>query len=86
MTETYDALRDHLLRQPDDVVSMSFSEIDQIARLPPSAYKYSAWWANEDAEETRHVQCRAWQAAGYDAKPDIFARKVTFRRKPSPRP
>ncbi len=43
--------------------------------LPPSAYKFEAWWSNDDAT---HIQSRSWADAGYDANPDLYARKVRF--------
>jgi hypothetical protein len=78
---TYDPLRDHLSQQSGAVLTFSFDELDAIVPLPISARRHEAWWANEDVRTTAHVQCKAWQAAGYDAEVNLGARTVTFRRK-----
>ena len=64
-------------------IVLSFGEIEDIIdeKLPPSAYRRDEWWGNEDSSKTRHVQARAWQVAGYDAKPDREARRVRFLRR-----
>ncbi len=51
-------------------VELSFPDIERIigAMLPNSAAR-PQWWANELSQESRHVQRRAWQEAGYDAFP-----------------
>ena len=77
----YDPLRDFLRRQSAPVVVLTLAEIDGIVSLPVSARTYEWWWANEDVEATTHVQCKAWQAAGYEAQPDLRAGRIIFRRK-----
>jgi hypothetical protein len=66
----YDPLFDFLRATPPGVPSctLSFAQIEVIIRdhLPSSAWKYSAWWANERAPDTRHVQAVAWLAAGWE--------------------
>ena len=46
-------------------VTLSFEQIEGIisSKLPPSAYGYQAWWANE--KEGNHVNARAWAHAGW---------------------
>jgi hypothetical protein len=46
---------------------MTFGEIEQVLGfgLPNTARKDSAWWANERSVPSRHVQCKAWQDAGF---------------------
>lgn len=59
---------------------MSFDDVAKAARtkLPQSAFRYPAWWANDPAH---HVQARAWAEAGYVAKNvDVEARTVEFVR------
>ena len=34
------------------------------SKLPPSAFNYKEWWANEK-EKTTKVQCHAWRRAGW---------------------
>ncbi len=80
----YDPLREHLERQNSDVVTMTFAELEAVVRLPAAAKRHPFWWSNEDVKTTLHVQCRAWQAAGYKAEPNLRGKRVTFRRKPEP--
>jgi hypothetical protein len=81
----YDALRDKLQRSKLTSLRMSFAEVEEaIGRpLPRSAYNRKEWWSNEDSASTRHIQCRSWQSAGYDAEVSITAQSVTFERKNS---
>jgi hypothetical protein len=59
----YDPLKAYLDGRSDPVVLLSFEQIEEIlaAPLPPSAYRYPAWWANEQAGS--HVHARAWLGA-----------------------
>ncbi|WP_312795563.1 hypothetical protein [Tianweitania sp.] len=69
------------MRQSADRVVMTFDELaDLVASMPSSARIYAAWWNNEDVDTTNHVQCKAWQAAGYLADADLKHGVVTFRR------
>lgn len=49
-------------------MSLTFAEIEKIldSSLPASACKYREWWANENSENTTHVQCKAWSEANYE--------------------
>jgi hypothetical protein len=47
---------------------------------PQSASDYRAWWSNERGG-TRHVQSRAWRAAGYVANPDLANELAQFARR-----
>lgn len=78
----YDPLRDYLARQQSRELILSFQEIERIigGPLPPSAYTHPWWWRNEDLKTTKHVQCRSWQVAGYDAAAHFEERAATFRR------
>ena len=67
---------------------MTFQAIERIvgAKLPPSAYKYRAWWSNNP---TNSVITHAWLDAGYKtANVDMPGRKLVFRKflpdEPSP--
>lgn len=74
----YDPLRDHLRGCGGSVV-MTFDEVsDLIGGLPSSAYRYSAWWANDD---TTHSNNRSWGDAGFRAAPNLDTRIVVFTRK-----
>lgn len=62
-------------------IAFSFEKIDQIlnSKLPPSAYKYSEWWANE--KHPRSPQKQAWMNAGWQVDTVNFNEKwVRFRR------
>jgi hypothetical protein len=79
----YDPLRDFLSSLPSLQIdiTLSFQKIEEIINfsLPPSAYEYPAWWANE--QRGRHVNAFAWLDAGW--KVDTVNRKekwVRFRR------
>jgi hypothetical protein len=64
----YDPLRRHLEAIPIGVseVTLSFQQVESIIgrALPPSARRLSQWWENPRSH-TRHVQARAWMAAGW---------------------
>ena len=78
----YDPLRHHLRRQKTAQYEMSFREIERVlgALLPKSAQR-PEWWANESDADTRHVQCRAWLEAGYNALLVKGAERVRFKRR-----
>ena len=64
----YDPLQVYLQGLPAGVAekTLTFVQIERIigAALPRSARQYPAWWANERAGG-RHVQAKAWLAAGW---------------------
>lgn len=70
----YDPLKQFLLSLEESSIKLSFSEIEKIlgAALPPSAYKYDAWWS----PDKRHVQAKAWICAGFLIKDVSFAKKT----------
>jgi ubiquinone/menaquinone biosynthesis C-methylase UbiE len=77
----YDALTRLLDDQGGPEVHLSFSEIADAVRggLPASAYRRASWWANEPTG--RHVQARAWTAAGWrTSHVDLSRHEVTFTR------
>ena len=79
----YDPLRDYLLRCEGDEVVLTFAQIEGILgrRLPASAGKYDAWWANVgDDASTQHSHARSWHAAGYKARAHRTEGKVVFYR------
>jgi uncharacterized protein (DUF2342 family) len=77
----YEPLRDFLREQSADSLTLNFTQLDALVRLPASAKRYEFWWSNEDVKTTVHVQCKAWQDAGYEAEPNLRGKRVTFRRK-----
>lgn len=66
MPGKYSPLEQYLrdLRANQREVALSFEQIERILndKLPPSAYRYPAWWANE--KEGSHVHARSWLDAG----------------------
>jgi hypothetical protein len=61
MARKYIPLENYLRDLPEGQreITFSFEQIERIlnAKLPPSAYEYWAWWANE--KEGNHVNARA---------------------------
>ena len=75
----YDGLRQHLASRTEDVVRLSFAQIEGLidGELPPSAQKYRPWWANERGGT--HVHALAWLDAGRrTANVDLNAQTVDF--------
>lgn len=79
---TYYPLYRWLQTRPGPEARLTFGQIEEILKrnLPESAKLYTAWWANEDPDKTRHVQCRAWRLAGWTAFPDVVGGMVLFKR------
>ncbi len=67
MTGKYTPLENYLRDLPvsQKEVILSFEQIERILndKLPPSAYQYQAWWANQ--KEGSHVEAFAWMDAGW---------------------
>jgi hypothetical protein len=77
----YDPLESHLRRQKTATYEMSFRDIERIlGELLPKSANRPEWWANEQNPHTRHVQCKAWLRAGYQATPQIHVERVRFER------
>jgi hypothetical protein len=75
----YDGLRQHLAGRTEDVVRLSFPQIEGLieGRLPASARQYRPWWANERGGT--HVHARAWLDAGRrTANVDLNSEMVDF--------
>ena len=75
----YDPLFDYLSTSSDQVVSLSFSEIEEIIGffLPPSAHRYHAWWANQYNGNHSHAQ--SWIRASYATRDvDLTSQTVNF--------
>lgn len=78
----YDPLYRWLSAQPYQHVTLTLSATERIlsSPLPPSAWSYSAWWANEVPGSSRHVQCQAWMSAGWHAYPRLASGEVVFAK------
>jgi hypothetical protein len=80
----YDPLYKWLSRCKQTSARMSFSELEQILGfpLPDTATLRPQWWANEQSSKTRHVQCKAWLDAGFNAHPNLSDEIVVFTKQP----
>jgi hypothetical protein len=78
----YKPLFDYLRRKSAAELVLSFADIERVigAMLPNSASR-PQWWANEQSEDTRHVQASAWLDAGYEAFLIAGHDKVRFRQR-----
>jgi hypothetical protein len=83
----YQPLCDHLRRLDRRIDhSLTFAEIERVLgfRLPSSARKYQAWWANQ--RNGGHVQANAWlDEAWHTQDLDLKRQQVTFRPVDLPR-
>lgn len=78
----YDPLQEHLQASGEAQLTLSFAAIERILgeRLPDSARRHNAWWANE--EGGTHTHARAWLDAGYrTAGLDLNGSTVQFIRR-----
>lgn len=76
----YWKLSEHLQAQRARVLSMTFADVEHVLgrRLPPSALRYSAWWANN---ARGHSHSRAWLEAGWRTEQvDIDGKRLVFRQ------
>jgi len=85
MSSKYDPLYDYLKHLPADLQekTMTFSTIEEVVgfRLPNSAYRYQAWWANPSSEDDSHVHARAWLGAGWKVETlNLSGKWVRFQR------
>lgn len=76
----YQPLADYLRALDAPRWNASFADIEAILgrELPPSAYQYPAWWANQSGG---HSQTVGWRAAGWKtADLDLARKRVSFVR------
>jgi hypothetical protein len=73
----YGPLRGHLASSTGDRIQMTFTEVeDLVGRLPDSARRHRAWWANGS-----HVEAQAWREAGWRVDSvNQAAEEVVFAR------
>lgn len=79
LTSKYTPIANYLNRQIEQrCITLTFNEIEDILSftLPSSAYKYNAWWANEN--DGNHTHARSWLSAGWRTKNVEIGKKVTF--------
>lgn len=72
----YSALSQYLSGLKTDIVQLTFSQIEKIidGRLPLSATRQKAWWANE--KNGTHRWAHLWQAAGWVKEEVDFDKKT----------
>lgn len=77
----YAPLAEFLASRPigQSTVTVSFDQVAElVGGLPPSAYEYRQWWANDSKSEAR-----AWRSVGWHVDRhgvDFGARTVRFAR------
>jgi hypothetical protein len=77
----YQPLADFLAAKKGSQWDASFDEIEKQLGfpLPNSAYKYQAWWANQNG--AGHSQTKGWRSVGWrTTKLDLERRRVRFER------
>ncbi|WP_051910338.1 hypothetical protein [Lysinibacillus sp. BF-4] len=83
MGEKYLPLYQYLINAEATNITLSFEEIEALlcTKLPASAYKHQAWWANQK----KHLsQTGAWMNAGYLVEEVSYGQYVRFRREGVP--
>ena len=77
----YQPLADFLAAKKGGQWDASFEEIEKQLgfSLPKSAYKYQAWWANQNG--AGHSQNKGWRSVGWrTSRLDLERRRVRFER------
>jgi hypothetical protein len=77
----YQPLADFLASQKANEWLATFADIEERLgfRLPESAYKYPAWWANQS--NGGHSQTRGWRSVGWRTTAlDLDRKRVRFER------
>lgn len=80
----YEPLAEFLDRRTSPVWQAKFSDVERILGfpLPPSAFRYPAWWANQQGKG--HSQTAGWKAAGWrTCALNLQEHRVTFKRESS---
>ena len=80
----YEPLAQFLATKKVDTWEASFEEIEERlgGPLPRSAYRYPAWWANQNGPG--HSQTRGWRSVGWKTCDlDLERRRVRFERENS---
>lgn len=75
----YEPLAQFLAALECEEAPLAFSQVEKTLGkpLPPSAFQYREWWANENS----HSQSKAWMKVGWHVwSVDLGGERVTFRR------
>ena len=76
----YEELKRFFQNQLENRIELTFSQIEKIIsdKLPESAFKYRAWWANDKT----HVHATAWLNVDWQVKKvDFNHHIVSFEKK-----
>jgi hypothetical protein len=77
----YESLAQFLAAKKADIWEASFEDVERRlgAPLPKSAFKYPAWWANQNGPG--HSQTHGWRSVGWRTSAvDLQRRRVRFER------
>lgn len=77
----YEPLTRYLERLPQESWDARFGDVEEVLGfpLPPSAHRYQAWWANQEAG---HSQTKGWREAGWEtSNVDLAAKRIRFERR-----
>ncbi|WP_295631254.1 type II toxin-antitoxin system VapB family antitoxin [Novosphingobium sp.] len=80
----YDPLARYLNQADGESIDASFAQVEAVLgfKLPDSAYRHQAWWANQT--NGSHSHSRSWQGAGWDTcQVNTARRTVRFERRKS---
>jgi len=79
MPSKYSALAKYLKQNNKEEIRLRFEEVEEIVgKLPPSAWKYPAWWSNSESHSNAK---HGWLSAGWlTRKVDIEAKECVFIR------
>lgn len=81
MISKYENLAKHLAGRREDILRMTFEEIEELIAgpLPRAAYEHRAWWAN--SESNNHA-LNGWMQAGWEtSQVDMESRELMFVRR-----
>ena len=75
----YAPLGEFLAGQSKDRIPMTFSQIEEVIRVPlPASKQYPAWWSNNPSN---NPMTREWLDAGFETESvNIAGQKLVFRR------
>ena len=80
MTSKYDSLAQLLSQKDQDMIRMTFEEVEDAIRgkLPPAALEHRAWWANSGSHSHARL---GWMKAGYQtSEVDLDKQELVFVR------
>jgi hypothetical protein len=78
----YEALYQYLEKRYASSVVLTFAQIEDLLGFPlaDSARVDRAWWSNDDRDDPRRAQLKAWRRASRTATVNLGAQTVVFER------